>query len=261
MIDPRENLKAYLDKELPRLEAEEVRRALGTDPALAAEAERYLAISVALRQEVPVPVQGMDEVLSALKKRPVQPRLRLTWVWGSAAVAMTAVVIVFANLSRLNQDRISDAAVASMSVEKAAAPAENKSLMMGGRMKQDQALSHSAPPKMVFERDQTKEDQSGFSLRTKSVAVKTPSADTRSAATASDKTTFAKAKNPVVTPVWLTRLTQNGAIVQKEVDRIVVIVKADQEAKIQKIWKPKATLAKREALKDGMVRLTLRPKG
>jgi len=86
MIDPREELKAYLDNELNPSEAEQVRRAIETDPALAREAEQLQALATALAQETLVQPVGLEATLAKIQRRKV-------W-WRNPAIAWPAAVSV-----------------------------------------------------------------------------------------------------------------------------------------------------------------------
>lgn len=68
MIDPRENLKAYLDRELPPEEMEEITRALETDASLRAELEELRALTSAVR-EMAREVKLSPRKRDALRKR------------------------------------------------------------------------------------------------------------------------------------------------------------------------------------------------
>lgn len=83
-----DDLKAYVDGELPPDAAERLRTALDADPALAREADALRALGVALRRlPEPDPV-GRAATLAALQRRP-KPLWR---VWAPALAGCAAVL-------------------------------------------------------------------------------------------------------------------------------------------------------------------------
>ena len=98
MMDVRENLKAFLDGQLPADQARQVQDALARDAGLRREFDEMRRISSTLREaSVPVSVAGMDKTLNALAKRPVVPRpyfFRFLPALGVAAACVTALVLI-----------------------------------------------------------------------------------------------------------------------------------------------------------------------
>ncbi len=95
-----DDLKAYVDGELPPDAAERVRAALDADPFLRKEAEALRSLGVALRAlPEPEPV-GQAATLAALsQRRPLwsSPLIRL---WGPALAGCAAVLLVASSLAR-----------------------------------------------------------------------------------------------------------------------------------------------------------------
>lgn len=93
-----DDLKAYVDGELPPDAAERLRVALEADPALRQEAEAMRALSTALRRlPEPEPV-GQAATLAALGSR--RPSLVRGWVFALAGCA--AVILVASSLPRID---------------------------------------------------------------------------------------------------------------------------------------------------------------
>lgn len=100
MMDVRENLKAFLDGQLPPEQARQVQESLSRDAALQREFDEMRRISSTLREGVvAAPVAGMDKTLTALAARPVSSQRRLMRFLPAAAVA-AACVGVFLILGR-----------------------------------------------------------------------------------------------------------------------------------------------------------------
>lgn len=100
MSDLRDDLKAYLDGELPPEKAQEVHDALSQDPAMAAEAREFEAISSILRNEVRDPrPYGLETTLMALSGRDREAEIPAAppWVWifrGAVALGIGAAVVI-----------------------------------------------------------------------------------------------------------------------------------------------------------------------
>ncbi|GEM_PF-6305573 len=91
-----EDLKAYVDGELPPDAAERLRAALDADPALCAEADALRTLATALRRlPEPEPV-GQAATLAALGRRPVA----LWRSWLPALAACGLLMVVVSGLSR-----------------------------------------------------------------------------------------------------------------------------------------------------------------
>jgi hypothetical protein len=94
----RDDLKAYLDGELPPLRMQEVREAAERDPELARELAELQALSLAVRQSAPeYEVRGMEETLRRLSRRRA-PKL----IWLGIPVALAGAVAVAAVLFNPN---------------------------------------------------------------------------------------------------------------------------------------------------------------
>lgn len=98
MIDVRENLKAFLDGQLPADQARQVQEALSRDTVLRREFDEMRRISVTLREgsvPVPVPVAGMETTLKALAKRsPVSRPNFFKFLPALVAACVAALVII-----------------------------------------------------------------------------------------------------------------------------------------------------------------------
>lgn len=87
----RDDLKAYLDGELPPTRMAEVREAIERDPALAREARELADLSVSIKAVAPQPAAtGLDQTLAALQRRSTRSR---GW-WILVPAGLTAVLIV-----------------------------------------------------------------------------------------------------------------------------------------------------------------------
>lgn len=86
----RDDLKAYVDGELPPMRMAEIRDAIERDPELAAEVRELEAIGRTLRAEAWQPTAaGLDETLRSLQRKRSAPR----WPW--LAIPLTAGLALF----------------------------------------------------------------------------------------------------------------------------------------------------------------------
>ena len=93
-----DDLKAYVDGELPPDAAERLRRRLEGDPDLLRETEAMRDLSASLKSLPQVRPLGRETALAAINRR--RPSLALSW--GFALSACTAVVVVAFGLSHRN---------------------------------------------------------------------------------------------------------------------------------------------------------------
>lgn len=105
-----EDLKAYVDRELPPVRMAEIADAVAADPALAREVQRLTALSQAVRlADEEVPVLGLDQTLRALDRHRPRP------VWGRwvPLVALAASVVGLFTIYRGEMSRsVADDSVA-----------------------------------------------------------------------------------------------------------------------------------------------------
>jgi hypothetical protein len=98
MMDVRENLKAFLDGQLPANESKQVQDALSRDAGLRREFDELRRISSTLREgAVSVPVVGVDKTLTALANRRPAARphfFKFLPAFGIAAACVAALVII-----------------------------------------------------------------------------------------------------------------------------------------------------------------------
>jgi hypothetical protein len=123
----REDLKAFIDGELPAGRTMEIERALEADPALAAEAEELRALTSVLRS-VPQPeVRGYESTLIALSsaERAAPRRTWLPWFGSVALAGSVAMAILFVN----RQPEATFQTVAMNTSERAAAPESADTMM------------------------------------------------------------------------------------------------------------------------------------
>jgi len=129
-MNEREDLKAFLDNELPPVRMDEVRAAVETDPELAHELEELRQLSVSIRAAAfnPVPV-GLESTLAAVgKKRNDLVRLRMGLGIGIAvtacvcAVAMVAVLKGSSSADDVGAVAMNDSALSSKSFISGASP-------------------------------------------------------------------------------------------------------------------------------------------
>ncbi|HMS56543.1 MAG TPA: hypothetical protein PKA27_14190, partial [Fimbriimonadaceae bacterium] len=127
----REDLKAYLDGELPETRAVEVREALAADPALQNEVNWMKNVGQQIREmaSVPAPVGG-DRTAAAVRKPPssrIWLKTALTWALGAACVLIVGAIVfpVFAQSKEAAKrtQALSDAKHKSMMETSAMAPA------------------------------------------------------------------------------------------------------------------------------------------
>jgi hypothetical protein len=91
-VNPRENLKAYLDGELSAGQRAEVERAIASDPSLASELDALRRLTWTLRTSPQPTPYGMEDTLVALQRgRSAVPRIRLLGLL--AGVASTVLVV------------------------------------------------------------------------------------------------------------------------------------------------------------------------
>jgi hypothetical protein len=91
----RDDLKAYLDQELPAARAEEVRQAIEADPALQQEVRIMKLLTKEIQEEAKEPtVIGAEETLAAVRGKPTGPRrkLMLGLVGGLLAIMVIAAI-------------------------------------------------------------------------------------------------------------------------------------------------------------------------
>lgn len=140
----REDLKAYLDGELPAARMEEVRAALESDPELRSEAEFMGRLGSAIREMSAEPeIVGMEKVLGAVSGRRKQLAWpRLNWaVVGAAACVL--VVLVSAQLM-LPRTQLSSAADAPAPRSAASADSAESTKAMLSKS-EEMSMSNSAP--------------------------------------------------------------------------------------------------------------------
>jgi len=150
MSDAREDLKAYLDGELPDHEAENVRRVLDDDPALRAEAEEFSIIGAVLREEIAVPrSEGLERTLMALSGTP-PIRKPKWWIWPmrvvAAGVAATIIAIPLLRQESFVTERDSGAVVASAAQATAKTAVSSSESDSGSELQ-----SESASPPLAVE--------------------------------------------------------------------------------------------------------------
>ncbi len=96
MTDWREDLKAYIDGELPLERRRELEEALASDANLRAELAAIEAISDAIRSQVvqPIPV-GLERTLKAVAKLNSRPSFALRYAWVFAMGVSVLFFIIF----------------------------------------------------------------------------------------------------------------------------------------------------------------------
>lgn len=136
MNEIREDIKAYLDQELPEEQVRAVEEALAADPALGRELHDFRLISRSLEASAkPIPVAGWQPL-------PSRPRFAW-WVWAAPACVFALAVVILG--PRVGGFTASDQAVptaavgSSPAVESAAAPE------MGGQSARAAVEGFSAP--------------------------------------------------------------------------------------------------------------------
>jgi hypothetical protein len=147
-----EDLKAYVDRELPPDRMAEIEAAIQADPVLRAEVDEIRGLSHAVRAlgTTPDPV-GLERTLRALQRRPwwspagMQGRL----AWGAAAAVL--IVVAFATL--LPREGIRDAATMSETASWTKQPtAERAAIAPSAESKPESAMAGAepgAPPAMA----------------------------------------------------------------------------------------------------------------
>ena len=91
-----ENLKAYVDGELSPADAEQVRLAIESNPALAREVEAIRSIGsvIQLNAKAYTPI-GMNEALRAIQAKRKTPWYMQPWTWGAGLAGTAAVAFAF----------------------------------------------------------------------------------------------------------------------------------------------------------------------
>lgn len=179
--DIREDIKAYLDGELPESRAQEVREAIRANPELASEAKSFEMISASLRamQRGPMPTGG--EVAIARARRRSSSFLRRLGF--AAAAASLLLVVVFAN--RLRPSVAEEAANGRAPVtELYKAPADSAAPAAEGiaglnKRKRERAYSNQEEPKQGRTADEaqaTPAIQTRDVIRTATLTLKVQSA-------------------------------------------------------------------------------------
>lgn len=191
MNDIKNDLKAYLDKELSPERMEEVRLAIEQDPALKEEAEFYQLLSRSIFSAAKTPeVSGMDNAVSKTlkateKKKFSFPSFRALPSWGipvasAATVCVLAMVIFGPAMKNVGSSRAESGAEMAKMPADAAAPAELDGM---------QAESSVSSPKSKARTSGGEDHQSGLyqaeldkvlDSRSRSVLGVTEEADVRS---------------------------------------------------------------------------------
>jgi hypothetical protein len=94
----RDDIKAYLDGELPAARMEEMRLAIEADPSLKTEADEMAKIAARIQSMAKVPpVQGLDRAVALMRSRPTWTSRNWTW-----AVPALAFVTIAAGMTAFN---------------------------------------------------------------------------------------------------------------------------------------------------------------
>lgn len=153
----REDLKAYLDGELPEERAAEVREALVADPALQEEVNWMKNLGQQIREmaTVPAPVGG-DKAAAAVRKPPIGRvwlKTALTWAVGAACVVIVGAIVfpVFAQSKEAAKrtSALADAKYEGMMETSAMAPASEAPGRAGAGAMDKSAESYADEAKMI----------------------------------------------------------------------------------------------------------------
>ena len=152
-MNVRENLKAYLDRELPEGQAAAVRQALEQDPSLRQELEEMRMLGLEIRRAAtePEPV-GMEQTIGriAAPRRPWvrRPLLALS---GIAALAVLVSMVSVLNRARGDSPMAESAAGADVAMKSVAPMAESMAEAPGRAAGEnpDYAMAGAFPERMV----------------------------------------------------------------------------------------------------------------
>lgn len=213
-MNEREDLKAYLDRELPPHRMAEIADAIKRDPELAREAEGLSQLSAAIRaSEVDIPVMGMEATLKALEQKSNRPKWAIQIpVFVATAAALYALWIPLRSSAPPSQGAVAmkEAAAIPSSVGEAKAAAKRVT-------SRSRSLSSANSP--------------SFEMRTKSATVnKGPAIRTEAAKTSKpDKSEKVTPRPPELAPVPAAAGAPAMAAppgVDAQYDRVTVIVES-----------------------------------
>lgn len=196
MIDPQENLKAFLDGELAPVEMDEMRALMASDPFLSAQAEDFKLITQSFAAEPQIEPVGLEDTLKELALRRSGAN-RWSWIprfaGGLAVVGGAAVLLLFASINLSGQAKVaaknvsyaSQAAIAAEREEqsarfyapKSAAPVASAAAPMGDQS--EAAAKRSAMTKAIAGEPMSVRDQ--VSLGQPQITEKSGKADTSDA--------------------------------------------------------------------------------